>query len=93
MMFGRRSLLAALGAGLVLSGGQALACGCPKEAMLKLHGTVSMVPPNLQPDDLQQGSLQQVPPAPAIDPLLPAAAEAGTPPAAPVAAPIPAPVQ
>ena len=93
MILWRRSLMAAIGAVLAFSGTQALACGCPKEAMLKLHGTVSMVPPNLRSSDLQQGSLQQVTPAPAIDPLLPAAAETGTQPTAPTPGPTPLPAQ
>lgn len=55
-----------IAAALALAAGQAVACSCPKEAMLKLHGTVSMVPPSLQ-----QGAVQSVVPAPAIDPLSP----------------------
>ena len=56
-------------AGLALSAGPVLACGCAKEAMLKLHGTVSMAPPDQQQGDLQQGSPQQA--APAINLLRP----------------------
>ena len=66
MKLGRAGLALGIAAGLGLTAGQALACSCPKEAMLKLHGTVSMVPPNLQ-----QGAAQSAVPAPAIDPLSP----------------------
>jgi hypothetical protein len=77
MKFGRTGLALSVAAGLALTAGQALACSCPKEAMLKLHGTVSMVPP-----DQQHGASQSAVPAPAIDPLLPQpAADPGVQPA------------
>jgi hypothetical protein len=66
MKLGHAGLALGIAAGLALTAGQAFACSCPKEAMLKLHGTVSMVPPNLQ-----QGAAQSAVPAPAIDPLSP----------------------
>ena len=66
MKLGQAGLALGVAAGLALTAGQVLACSCPKEAMLKLHGTVSMVPPNLQ-----QGASQSAVPAPAIDPLSP----------------------
>lgn len=58
------ALALGMAAGLVLAASSAMACNCPKEAMLKLHGTVSMVPA-----DLQESGRQRVVPAPAIDPL------------------------
>jgi phosphopantetheinyl transferase len=66
MKLGRAGLALSVVAGLVLTAGQALACGCEKEAMLKLHGTVSAVPPNLL-----QGAPRSALPAPTIDPLSP----------------------
>lgn len=83
MRLERGILAISLAVGLALAATPALACNCPKEAMLKLYGTVSMVPP-----DQAQGAQKPAPvPVPAFDPLAPQVTGASTPPAGQTTAP------
>ena len=78
MKLERIGLAISLVVGLALAASPAFACGCPKEAMLKLNGTVSMVPPEASQQPNSSNVINLLPVIPTATPAQPS-----SPPAAP----------